>query len=72
MLRRSSLATGSVMRERYFFVGGEVQLGGEALGEATAVDEDHGRAMGANQLDDAGRDEGPDRRRAHGFVAIAT
>src|SRR6185437_1555368 len=50
----------AVVREGDLLAGGLVEGRGEALGEAAAVGEDHGRAVGADQLDEARVDGGPD------------
>jgi hypothetical protein len=60
-----------VVRERELLAGGLVQIGGEALGEAAAVDEDHRRAVRAHELDEARMDARPDRPRdARGLGAL--
>ena len=65
-LRRSSMSRRRLARdravvgERDLLAGELVQRGGEALGEAAAVDEDHRRAVRADELDEARVDRRPD------------
>ena len=51
----------AVVGEGDLLAGELVEGAGEALGEAAAVDEDHRRAVGPDQLDQARVDRGPDR-----------